>query len=258
MRLLVLANETCASVAVLEEVRARMRAVGPIEEVVVVAPVLARSRLTHWLTSDESARDAAQERLDQSVSALTDEGLAARGELGDADPLQALNDAVRVYRPDEVIIATHTPARSQWLERRVVEAARAAFDLPITHVAVDLERETEVGGAIGQATHTGRRAANQTTRFVRLHHHADYSEALEIRNQGFRDHTHAGQSGVLVSNRPDTGDGDPTIFAVDVPEEVAAGFELRGASGDGQTFLVPAELLNRHGPPRILGDDSIE
>jgi hypothetical protein len=243
MRLLVLANETCASVAVLEEVRARMRT---------------RSRLTHWLTSDESARDAAQERLDQSIAALTSEGLAARGELGDADPLQALNDAVRLHRPDEVIIATHTPKRSQWLERRVVDAAREKFILPITHVVVDLEREAGNGGAATAATHTGRVRPNPTARFVRLHHHANYSDALEIRNQGFRDQTHAGQSGVLVSDRPGADEGDPTIFAVDVPEEVAAGFELRGSSGDGQTFLIPAELLNRHGPPRILGDDSIE
>ncbi len=257
MRLLVLANETCASVAVLEEVRARMRTPGAIEEVVVVAPALARSRLTHWLTSDESARDAAQKRLDQSIAALTSEGLAARGELGDADPLQALNDAVRVHRPDEVIIATHTPKRSQWLERRVVDAAREKFLLPITHVVVDLEREAGNGRAAA-ATHTGRPRTNPTTRFVRLHHHADYSDALEIRNQGFRDQAHAGRSGVLVSDRPGADNGDPTIFAVDVPEEIAAGFELHGSSGDGQTFLVPAELLNRHGPPLILGDDSIE
>ena len=258
MRLLVLANETCASVAVLEEVRARMRAPAAVEEVVVVAPALARSRLTHWLTSDESARDAAQERLDQSIAALSAEGLAARGELGDADPLQALDDAVRVHRPDEVIIATHTPKRSQWLERRVVDAAREKFVLPITHVVVDLEREAENGGSSTVATHTGRTAANPMTRLVRLHHHADYSEALEIRNGGFRDQTHAGRTGVLVSDLPGVDDGDPTIFAVDVPAEVAAGFELHGTSGDGQTFLVPAELLNRHGPPRILGDDSIE
>jgi hypothetical protein len=257
MRLLVLANETCASVAVLEEVRARMRTSGAIEEVVVVAPALARSRLTHWLTSDGAARDAAQERLDHSIAALTSEGLAARGELGDADPLQALDDAVRVHRPDEVIIATHTPKRSQWLERRVVDAAREKFVLPITHVVVDLEREAGNGRA-AEATHTGRLPTNPTTRFVRLHHHADYSEALEIRNGGFRDQAHAGRSGVLVSDRPGAENGDPTIFAVDVPEEVAAGFELHGSSGDGQTFLVPAELLNRHGPPRILGDDSIE
>ena len=37
------------------------------------------------------------------------------------------------------MISTHPEGRSNWLERGVVEAAEERFDLPVTHVVVDLE-----------------------------------------------------------------------------------------------------------------------
>jgi hypothetical protein len=39
---------------------------------------------------------------------------------------------------DEVMISTHPPGRSNWLERDVVARARARHPLPIEHVVVDL------------------------------------------------------------------------------------------------------------------------
>ena len=68
-------------------------------------------------------------------------GVEARGEVGDGDPLQAMEDALRTFGADEIIISTHPEGRSNWLERRVVEKARERFAVPITHVVVDLERE---------------------------------------------------------------------------------------------------------------------
>jgi hypothetical protein len=69
-------------------------------------------------------------------------GLDARGEIGDGDPIQAIEDALRTFRPDELIISTHPEGRSHWLERGVVERARERFALPVTHVVVDLEADT--------------------------------------------------------------------------------------------------------------------
>ena len=64
-------------------------------------------------------------------------GITAHGQLGDAHPLQAIDDAMRVFRPDEIIIATHPPGRSNWLERDVVADARRRYHVPIVHVDVD-------------------------------------------------------------------------------------------------------------------------
>ena len=54
-----------------------------------------------------------------------------------------MEDGLRVFGPNEVIVSTHPPGRSNWLERDVVRRARERFDVPITHVVVDLERERD-------------------------------------------------------------------------------------------------------------------
>jgi GABA permease len=80
-----------------------------------------------------------------SLAKLRDAGISARGEVGDADPVQSIEDALRTFGPDEVIISTHPEGRSHWLERGVVETARERFAVPITHVVVDTEtHRTEV------------------------------------------------------------------------------------------------------------------
>jgi hypothetical protein len=55
----------------------------------------------------------------------------------DSDPLQALTDALRVFSADEIVIATHSPSRSNWLARNLVDRARAQCRRPIVHVVVD-------------------------------------------------------------------------------------------------------------------------
>jgi len=39
------------------------------------------------------------------------------------------------------VISTHPPGRSNWLERGVVDSVRARYDVPVTHVVVDLAAE---------------------------------------------------------------------------------------------------------------------
>ena len=84
---------------------------------------------------------AAGERLEASLARLREAGIEARGEVGDGEPLQAIEDALRTFGADEIIISTHPEGRSHWLERGVVTRARERFAVPITHVVVDLERE---------------------------------------------------------------------------------------------------------------------
>jgi len=83
---------------------------------------------------------AAEARLEDSVLALAAAGVEARGQVGDDDPLQAIEDALRTFGADEIILATHPEGRSKWLERGVVERARERFDLPITHVVAYVDR----------------------------------------------------------------------------------------------------------------------
>lgn len=134
--ILVIANETVGGdelFAVLQE-----RSEGVREEVLVVVPAL-NSPVRHWASDEDGARAAAQQRLQTSLARLASAGVEARGEVGDGDPLQAMEDALRTFGADEIVISTHPEGRSHWLERNVVGAARERFDVPITHVVVDLE-----------------------------------------------------------------------------------------------------------------------
>jgi hypothetical protein len=135
-RILVVANETVGGSELLGAVRAR--AEGRSVVVLVVCPAL-NSPLRHWTSDEDGARDAAQERLDASLVAMRAAGLSASGEVGDGDPIQAIEDALRTFQPDELIVSTHPEGRSHWLERGVVDKARERFALPLTHVVVDLE-----------------------------------------------------------------------------------------------------------------------
>jgi len=139
-RILVIANETVGGRTLRDLIHER--AVGGHEEVLVVTPAL-NSPLRHWASDEDGARAAAQERLERSLGRLRDLGVQARGEVGDGDPLQAMEDALRTFGADEIIISTHPEGRSHWLERGVVTKARERFAVPITHVVVDLEAERE-------------------------------------------------------------------------------------------------------------------
>jgi hypothetical protein len=139
-RILVIANETVGGETLRNCIRER--SAGYRGEVLVVTPAL-NSPLKHWVSDEDGARSAAQERLERSLSRLREAGVDARGEIGDGEPLQAMEDALRTFGADEIIISTHPEGRSHWLERGVVERARERFAVPITHVVVDLERERE-------------------------------------------------------------------------------------------------------------------
>ena len=151
-RILVVANETLGGQALRAEIAHRSR--GRQAEVRVVCPAL-NTKIKHWVSDEDDARRQAQSRLDTVVAQLRGEGARVEGDIGDDDPVQAMEDALRVFVADEVIISTHPYGRSNWLERGVVERARERFALPITHVVVDLEREHEFvreGGGRGRPT----------------------------------------------------------------------------------------------------------
>jgi GABA permease len=136
-RLLVVANETVEGAALLDEIRDRSR--NRDCEVLVITPALATSRASHWASDIDEAIELARQRMELSLIAIGELGLKARGEIGDSDPNVAIEDALRVFPADEIVISTHPPERSRWLEHGVVDRAREQIDLPISHVVVDLD-----------------------------------------------------------------------------------------------------------------------
>ena len=148
-RILVVANETLKGAALRDEIE--HRAGGDDTEVFVVCPAL-NTKIKHWTSDDDDARAQAHARLQGMLDALDRDGFTATGDIGDGDPLQALEDGLRVFGASEVIVSTHPLGRSHWLESDLVRRARERFEVPITHVVVDLEREQTISGVSSDAS----------------------------------------------------------------------------------------------------------
>jgi hypothetical protein len=148
---LVVANDTHGGRTLIEAIRARAAA-GDASFVVIAPQTKPQSG---YVIYDEAVRDAAQHRVAQTLDALRELDIEARGDVMDPDPFNATLDAVREYDIDEIIISTHPETRSGWLRRDLIERVRDASGLPVEHVVVDLDADRD------ETTHT-LVVANQT------------------------------------------------------------------------------------------------
>jgi hypothetical protein len=134
--ILVVANETLGGRELLDAVRER--AGEDVRFVLVVPQNRPRAGLVVY---DDSVHDAAQVRIDLALDVIRDMGIRAIGEVGDPDPYTATIDAVREYRPVEIIISTYPGTRSGWLRQDLIDRVAEATGLPVTHIVNDIDSE---------------------------------------------------------------------------------------------------------------------
>jgi hypothetical protein len=101
-RILVVVNETTHSRPLFAAIRTVADRKGSTE-VKIVAPAL-NSRVRHWCSDNDEARRAAELRLVECANQLAEMGIDADGWVGDADPLQAIADAVHAAPVDLLIV----------------------------------------------------------------------------------------------------------------------------------------------------------
>jgi hypothetical protein len=130
--LLVVATASVPAPALRASVRAHA---GEDAEILVVAPASGISRLD-WLTNaDDDARSDAATRADEVAEAAPSDDVESR--VGDSDPVKAIEDALRGFPADELIVATLPDEDAGWLEKGSAEAALERFSLPVTHLVVE-------------------------------------------------------------------------------------------------------------------------
>jgi len=129
---LVVANETLAG----DELRERIVGSngGPVE-VDVLAPVLT-SHAHLAVTDVDRETHAAQRRLERSLAWMRAQRIRAHGSVGRTSPEQSIEDELRDFGADEVIVVTHPRERESWQERGELERLRSELDVPIAHVVV--------------------------------------------------------------------------------------------------------------------------
>lgn len=142
MHVLVVANETAAGGELLERLRSRA---GEDVRFTVVAPI--NEPRSGYVIYEDTRRASARRRLERSVAALREAGLAAHGLVADVEPVHAVRDALATLDPpvDEIVVSTHPAPVSGWQRRDVVAQIRkVAGEVPVEHVVVDLSAETGV------------------------------------------------------------------------------------------------------------------
>jgi hypothetical protein len=115
--------------------RLRDRRQGQPLELRVLAPAFVRSRLRFLASDVDEAIREARLRLERSLAEIAaDGGVAARGEVGEADPLLAIDSALATFDADEIVIFPSAGGRL-WAEKRLAAQAGERFPLPVRELA---------------------------------------------------------------------------------------------------------------------------
>lgn len=102
--------------------------------------VVPATPLNHGLVWTEGeAHLLARRRLTRALRQLRDLGIEVGGEVGDADPILAIADALREQAIDEIILFTLPPGLSRWLRQELPRRVTRRFGLPVRHVTAPAE-----------------------------------------------------------------------------------------------------------------------
>jgi hypothetical protein len=91
---------------------------------------------------DGGAGDA-NERLAHTLQRLEEEGLMAIGQVSEADPFTAIQNALRFYAVDEIVISTFPSTKSGWLRSDLINRVRQTTGKDVQHVVVQPQEAKE-------------------------------------------------------------------------------------------------------------------
>jgi hypothetical protein len=144
-RYLVIANQTLAEAELTEAIRRRLEA-GPSSFYVLVpntdhADIAARiargapiAPAAGDATADAQATEHAQHRLGQLLDDLRVLGADADGDLGDEDPIKAVDALLARRQFDEIILSTLPQPISRWLGMDLPHRLHRHTGLPVTTI----------------------------------------------------------------------------------------------------------------------------
>ncbi len=141
-KVLVVANRTLCDQHLLDEIN-RRRSEGTVSFHVLVPAAVSPWRWAvagpdaiSWAAVDADLDPfaEAEARLAALLDILAVAGVAATGEVCDANPVAAVEKIVRERPFDEVIVSTLPQGISRWLRGDVPDRIRSRTGLPVTHV----------------------------------------------------------------------------------------------------------------------------
>ena len=84
----------------------------------------------------DAARREADEKAAQAAGAVAPEAEVVATGVGDSDPAKAIEDALRQWPADEVLVVTPPDEDANWLEDDAAEEAQKRLGVPLRHVTL--------------------------------------------------------------------------------------------------------------------------
>lgn len=140
-RLLIVTTSSSVSEPVRREIE--RRAAGRHTQTMVVVPALAGSRFEQAAGEVDEAIAHADEHREPAAEEAMDAGarLVTEPRIGDSDPILAIEDALREFSAQEILIVTRPAEEADWMEEDLFDRARERFRLPIAHFVVGSEEK---------------------------------------------------------------------------------------------------------------------
>jgi hypothetical protein len=136
---LIVANQTLGGAELLDKVT-ELAASGPCDFYLVVPATAPKEHLT-W--TEGEARTIAARRLEEGLARLRGAGASVDGEVGDASPVLAVDDALRHRTVDGVIVCTLPIGMSRWLKLSLPARIERKHKVPVTHLVIQPEVSSE-------------------------------------------------------------------------------------------------------------------
>ncbi len=105
-------------------------------QVMVLAPALHESALRFWLSDADEAIDKAEAVRSQTLEQLGNAGVSASADTGESDPADAVEDALRTFAAERIVIFTHPAGERRYREEIDAGELRKRFGLPVDQAEI--------------------------------------------------------------------------------------------------------------------------
>jgi len=105
-------------------------------EVLVVSPAGNRSKVAFWVSDSDEAIAEAEAAQEETVERLEEEGVDAAGDTGEAEPAQAIEDALATFKADRIVVFSHPEGDRDYREDEGLADAQERFGVPVTHALI--------------------------------------------------------------------------------------------------------------------------
>jgi hypothetical protein len=104
-------------------------------EVMVVAPALHKSALRFWVSDADEAIAKADEVQQESLQQLGEAGISASGDTGESEIDAAIEDALKTFPADRILIFTHPDSEKRYREDVDPDELQQRFGVPVTEAS---------------------------------------------------------------------------------------------------------------------------